>query len=76
MDDSTRTREQLLAALRQREATSHALLQSASEGIVLIDTNGRITLVNAAAERMFGYNRSELVGQTNDSSVIAACVTD
>ena len=64
MDDSTRTTAELLAALKKSEATGHALLQSASEGIVLINASGRITLVNAAAERMFGYDRAELVGQT------------
>ena len=63
MDDSTKTRAQLLAALQKSEATGHALLQSASEGVVLIDATGRITLVNAAAERMFGYDRAELIGQ-------------
>jgi PAS domain S-box-containing protein len=52
------------AALRKSEDTARALLESASEGILLIDLNGRITLVNAAAERMFGYDHDELVGQT------------
>jgi PAS domain S-box-containing protein len=51
------------AALRQSMATGEALLESASEGIVLIDVAGRITLVNAAAERMFGYSRAELLGE-------------
>jgi PAS domain S-box-containing protein len=39
------------------------VLESASEGIILIDAAGRITLVNAAAERMFDYARAELLGQ-------------
>jgi PAS domain S-box-containing protein len=51
------------AALRQSVATGQALLESASEGILLIDAGGRITLVNAAAERMFGYTRAELLNQ-------------
>ena len=51
------------AALRQSEATAHAVLESASEGIILIDPAGRITLANAAAERMFGYARRELLGR-------------
>jgi PAS domain S-box-containing protein len=63
MDDSTRTKAELLAALKKSEATGHALLQSASEGIVLIDASGRITMVNAAAERMFGYDPGELLDQ-------------
>jgi PAS domain S-box-containing protein len=51
------------AALRRSEDTARAVLESASEGIILIDTTGRITLVNTAAERMFGYPRSELLGE-------------
>jgi PAS domain S-box-containing protein len=43
---------------------TQALLESATEGIILIDAGGRITLVNRAAERMFGYTRAELLGQT------------
>ena len=42
---------------------TQALLESATEGIILIDSAGRITLVNRAAERMFGYARAELLGQ-------------
>ena len=51
------------AALRKSEATARAVLESASEGIILIDPTGRITLANAAAESMFGYPHSELLGQ-------------
>jgi PAS domain S-box-containing protein len=52
------------AALRTSEATGQALLESVTEGILLIDASGRITLVNAAAERMFGYDHDALLGQT------------
>jgi PAS domain S-box-containing protein len=52
-----------LAALRRSEATAQAILESASEGILLVDTSGRITLANAAALRMFGYDHAELIGQ-------------
>ena len=70
-----RTKAQLLAdiaALRvklgelaavEAVATGHALLESASEGIILIDAAGHITLVNKAAERMFGFDRAEMLGQ-------------
>lgn len=51
------------AALRQREATEQALLESASEGILVVDATGTITLLNAAAERMFGFGRDELLGR-------------
>ena len=43
---------------------TEALLESATEGIILIDAGGRITVVNRAAEQMFGYPRTELLGQT------------
>ena len=64
MGEQERTKEQLEAELRQSVATGQALLESASEGIILIDATGRITLVNRAAEKMFGYPRAELLGQT------------
>jgi len=52
-----------ISALRRSEATSRAFLESASEGIVATDAAGRIVLVNAQTERMFGYTRAELIGQ-------------
>src|SRR5262249_30840784 len=50
--------------MRALRHTAQAVLESTSEGILSIDANGRITLVNRAAERMFGYDRDELRGQT------------
>src|SRR5579884_465227 len=51
-----------MEALRQSEATVRALLESASQGIVAVDSTGRIALVNAKTEEMFGYTREELLG--------------
>jgi PAS domain S-box-containing protein len=56
-------RTQTEQALRRSEATSRAFLESASEGIVVVDTAGRILRVNAKTEEMFGYPRDELIGQ-------------
>jgi PAS domain S-box-containing protein len=39
------------------------LLESAPDGIVIVDHEGRIMLVNARAEQMFGYSEDELVGE-------------
>lgn len=50
-------------SLRRSEATSRAFLESASESIVIADAAGRIVLVNARTEKMFGYARAELIGQ-------------
>ncbi len=49
--------------LRKSEEKFKAFLESAPDAIVIIDTDGLITLVNAQTERLFGYPRSELVGE-------------
>lgn len=46
------------------EENTRSLLDAASLGIIGVDARGRIVLVNPAAERMFGYTREELLGET------------
>src|SRR4051794_11831574 len=45
------------------EGTFRSLLEAAPDAIVIVDTNGCITIVNTQVERTFGYGRSELIGQ-------------
>ena len=40
-----------------------ALLEAAPDAMVCIAADGRVVLVNAQAERLFGYERAELIGQ-------------
>jgi PAS domain S-box-containing protein len=42
------------------------LVDAAPDGVVVCDHGGKIVLVNAEAERMFGYARDELLGQQID----------
>jgi PAS domain S-box-containing protein len=50
--------------LRESESRVRALLETAAQGILAVGPNGRIALVNGTAEKMFGYRREELLGQS------------
>jgi PAS domain S-box-containing protein len=52
-----------IARARRKEAKWRAMLEAAPDAIVAVDAAGRITLVNAQTERLFGYQRHELLGQ-------------
>jgi two-component system sensor kinase FixL len=45
------------------ESRFAALLDAAVDAIILIDSRGRITRFNLAAERMFGYQQAEVLGK-------------
>jgi protein-histidine pros-kinase len=40
------------------------LVESMPDAMVIVDVSARIVLVNAHAERLFGYQRNELIGHT------------
>ena len=45
------------------QAHMTSLFENATEGIILTGHHGNIVLVNPAAERMFGYQNREIIGQ-------------
>jgi PAS domain S-box-containing protein len=53
-----------ISARRRADARFRVAVESSPNGMVMVDAQGRIILVNRAVERMFGYRREELLGKT------------
>ena len=53
-------------ALRESEERLRIVVESALNGIVMVDASGTILLANARLESQFGYEGGELLGQSVD----------
>jgi PAS domain S-box-containing protein len=53
-----------ITARKKAEERFRLVVESTPNAIVVVDREGRMVLVNSQTERLFGYNRSELVGQS------------
>jgi PAS domain S-box-containing protein len=53
----------LAGQLRASEARWRAVVDSAVDGIIVIDARGRVEAFNPAAARLFGYTEQEVIGQ-------------
>ncbi len=60
-----------LREARASEATFRGYVEAAPDAVVIVDAQGKIVLVNALAERLFGYSRAELLGQATETLVPA-----
>jgi PAS domain S-box-containing protein len=46
------------------ESQLRLVIEASPTGMLMVDANGTIVLVNAQVEQLFGYDREELMGQT------------
>ncbi|WP_222105311.1 sensor histidine kinase [Denitromonas ohlonensis] len=52
------------AALQRSEQRFRQVVESAPDGLAMVDTSGQMVLVNAGMESIFGYTRDEMLGNT------------
>ncbi len=56
--------------LRESEARKGAILESAIDAIITMDHEGRIVEWNSAAERIFGWSRTEAIGRRLSNLIV------
>ena len=63
---SRRKAQREIFDLTRAERRFRELLEAAPDAIIEIDREGRVILLNAVTEKMFGYGREELLGKSMD----------
>lgn len=64
------------AALRESEARTRSVIDNMLEGLILVDEKSVIRAMNPAAERIFGYSQTELVGGSLATLVPESAASD
>ena len=62
--------------LRESEARTRAIFESALDALITMDAEGRVQDWNPAAEQMFGYSQSQAAGRMIDELIIPAPLRD
>jgi PAS domain S-box-containing protein len=55
--------ERKIMQRRTMESKAQALLETAPDAMVIVNSFGQIILINAQTEKLFGYEKNELLGQ-------------
>ena len=63
LDDASAALRNNLTELRRAEERFRQIFEAAPSAMVMVSEDGRIVLVNAQVETVFGYGRTELIGQ-------------
>jgi PAS domain S-box-containing protein len=59
-----------ITARKKAESKFRALLESAPDAMIIIENTGKIQLVNAQTEKLFGYRREDIIGKEVDLLLI------
>jgi len=51
--------------IRESKDYLENIFKTSADGIIVIDNRGRITMVNEAVEKMLGYSKDELIGESS-----------
>jgi PAS domain S-box-containing protein len=57
---------------RKSDRVLRSVLESAPDAMVVVNSQGRVQIVNSRTEQLFGYTRSELLGMSVDDLVPAS----